>query len=171
MRTKKNNQRPDRGKNKKSGNAPQLTAEDKRAQLAKELRIDDKTKQFYDELIDNPTVGVREAYIKTRGESTSPLQASVNASRLKNSDKYQIYKASAVGKAKRRVVELVGSRNESIALKAAQDVLDRTEGKAVQKNENVSRTVEVKLDLTGVRLGTHYIKQADREAITSQNIA
>lgn len=159
MTNVKNNQRADRGKNRKRGNELKLesTAE-KRYRLAKELRISDKTKDFYDTLIDNPKIKIRDAYIQAKGESTSLQQASVNASKLKNSDKYYIYKASAVGKAKRRVVELVESNNESIALKASQDILDRTEGKATQKTENISRTVEVKLDLTGVKLGAHHVK-------------
>lgn len=154
---KMNNNRADRGKNKKAGNAPRLTAEDKRTALAKQLRISDNTKQFYDELIDNPKIGIRQAYKKHIGDSTSELQASVNASRLKNNDKFQIYKDSAVSKAKRRIVQLVDSSNESIALKASDSILDRNLGKAVQKNETTSRTVEVKLDLTGLRIGAHYM--------------
>jgi uncharacterized membrane-anchored protein YjiN (DUF445 family) len=154
---KPNNNRPDRGANKKAGNSPRLSPEEKKISVAKELGIRDNTKAFYDELIDNPKLGVRASYKKHIGDSTSELQASVNASRLKNSEKYEIYKASAVGKAKKRVVQLVGSTNESIALKASQDVLDRTTGKAIQKTENLSRVVEVKLDLTGVKIGAHYI--------------
>lgn len=159
----KNNQRADRGANRKSGNAPELSAEDKRTSIAQELRISEKTKNFYDETIDNPKVGIREAYKKHVGDSTSDLQASVNASRLINSDKYQIYKKSAVGKAKKRIVSLVSSTNESIALKASQDIIDRTEGKAGHKDDAVSRTVRVELDLTGVKLGNHYLtaKQVD----------
>lgn len=153
----KNNNRPDRGANRKAGNAPKLTAEQKLAQVAKELRIRPKTKALFDEVINNPKITQREAYIRTH-QTNNIKTADVQASRLLNSAKYQIYKASAVGKAKRRVVQLVDSDNEGIALKASQDILDRTEGKAVQKTENLSRTVEVKLDLTGVRLGAHYVK-------------
>lgn len=156
----KNNNKADRGKNRKAGNVT-LSAEDKATLLAKELRIDDKTKDFYDELITNPNITKREAYKKHRGSSTSDMQASVNASRLINSEKYHIYKASAVGKAKKRIVSLVDSKNESIALKSSQDILDRTEGKAIQRSENTNKTVEVKLDLSGVRIGSHYMQPID----------
>lgn len=156
MAQKTNNNRPDRGKNRKAGNSPELTAEQRKHQVAKELRISEKTKQFYDELIDGKHKTIRKAY-KTINPETSDQQASVNASRLINNEKYAIYKASAVGKAKRRIVALVNSDNENIALKASQDIIDRTEGKATQKTESVNKTVEVKLDLTGVRLGAHYV--------------
>lgn len=153
---KTNNNRPDRGKNRKAGNSPELTAEQITQQVAKELRIRPKTKALYDEVINNPKITQREAYIKTH-KTNSPKTADVEASKLLNSPKYAIYKATAVGKAKRRIVALVDSGNENIALKASQDILDRTEGKATQKTESVNKTVEVKLDLTGVRLGAHYV--------------
>lgn len=152
----KNNTRADRGKNRKAGNAPKLTAEQEQALLAKELRIRPKTKALYDEVINNPKITQREAYLKTH-VTDNIKTADVQASKLLNSPKYEIYKASAVGKAKRRIVSLVDSESESIALKASQDILDRTEGKAAQKTEHLSRTVEVKLDLTGVKLGSHYL--------------
>lgn len=151
-----NNNRPDRGKNRKSGNAPTLDREQELDLLAKEIRIRPKTKALYDEVINNPKITQREAYIKTH-KTNSVKTADVEASKLLNSPKYSIYKASAVGKAKRRIVSLVESDNQNIALKASQDILDRTEGKATQKTESVNKTVEVKLDLTGVRIGSHYI--------------
>lgn len=159
---KLNNNRPDRGKNRKAGNAPEETLEQKTARIARELRIRPKTKALYDEIINNPKITQREAYLKTH--KTNNIRTADNqASRLLNSDKYAIYRASAVGKAKRRVVQLVDSNNESIALKASQDILDRTEGKAIQKTENTSRTLEVKLDLTGVRIGAHHVQAIKEE--------
>lgn len=156
MANKPNNNRPDRGKNRKAGNSPELTAEQKLQEVAKELRIRPKTKALYDEVINNPKITQREAYLKTH--ATENIKTADNqASKLLNSPKYSIYKASAVGKAKRRIVSLVDSDNENIALKASQDIIDRTEGKATQKTESVNKTVEVKLDLTGVRLGAHYV--------------
>lgn len=151
-----NNNRPDRGKNRKAGNDPRITAEMRQDLLAKELRIRPKTKALYDEVINNPKITQREAYLRTH-KTNNIKTADVEASKLLNSPKYSIYRASAVGSAKRRIVQLVKSNNESIALKASQDILDRTEGKAVQKTENTSKVVEVKLDLSGVRIGAHYM--------------
>ena len=158
MTTKANNNRADRGKNRRAGNAPTATVEEHLIAVAKELRIKPKTKALYDEVINNKGITQREAYIQLHPKSSIEA-ADSNASKLLRSDKYNIYKASAVGKAKKRIVSLVSSGNESIALKASQDILDRTEGKATQKTENITQTVEVKLDLTGVKLGNHFIEQ------------
>lgn len=168
MNTKTNNNRPDRGKNRKSGNVIEAP-KDKRGAIANELGISEKTKAFYDEMIDNPNIGQVNAYKKTHDTSkqTNPNTAAVNASRLLRNDKYQIYKASVVGKAKKRIASLVDSENENIALKASQDIIDRTEGKATQKTENTSNVVHVALDLTGVKLGGHNITPSQIDQLGS----
>jgi hypothetical protein len=156
MAVKANNNRADRGKNKKAGNAPKLTAEQEKTRLAKQLGLKPKTKQLVDNLLENPKLSQTQAYIDIHG-TTNRDSARATASALLAKPNVQIYKESAVKKAKTRIVTLIESQNESIALKASQDVLDRTEGKAIQRNETTARTVEVKLDLTGVRIGAHYI--------------
>ena len=152
----KNNQRADRGANRKAGNAPELTAEQKRTELAKQLRIKPKTKQMVDMLLEDPSLSQTEAYIRTH-DTDNRLNAGIAASKILKKPNVQIYKDSAVKKAKSRIVSLVDSDNENIALKASQDIIDRTEGKAHHKDEQVSRTVHVSLDLTGVKLGNHYL--------------
>mgnify|MGYP006136718815 CR=1 FL=1 len=154
---KPNNNRADRGKNRKAGNAPKLTAEQERVLLAKQLGLKPKTKEFVDKLIEDPKISQTEAYIQTHS-TNSRETARANASSLLTKTNVQIYKDSAVKKAKRKIVALVDSGNDNIALKASQDILDRTEGKAVQKTENTSKVIEVKLDLSGARLGAHYVR-------------
>lgn len=165
MATKLNNNRADRGKNRKTGNVTESTAERKQ-RLAKEYGIKPKTKAFIDILNDEEGITQVEAYKRVHPKASYNTAASASTNLLKKPSVIG-YKDSAVRKAKRRVIELVDSDNENTALKAAQDIIDRNEGKAVQKNETLSRTVEVKLDLTGVRLGAHYIKQDDIEQLTS----
>ena len=155
----KNNQRADRGKNRKTGNAPELTAEDKNTRLAKQLRIKPRTKAMVDKLLDNPSMSQTQAYIETHDTNNRNV-ARVEASKLLSKPSVAIYKDSAVRKAKSRIVSLVDSTNENIALKASQDIIDRTEGKAGHKDEQLSRTVHVSLDLTGVKLGNHYLTPA-----------
>jgi len=152
-----NNNKTARGANRKAGNEKKLTPEEKRVQLAKELKLRPKTKEFVDKLIDNPKMSQTEAYIQTHSTNSRDT-AKVEASKLLTKPNVVGYKQSAVGKAKRRVITLVDSSNESIALKASQDIIDRNEGKAVQKNEHTSQVVEVKLDLTGARIGAHYLQ-------------
>lgn len=152
----KNNQRADRGKNKKTGNAPDKTPEQKRTELAKQLRIKPNTKAMVDKLLANPGMSQTQAYIETH-QTNNRIVAKNEASKLLTKPSVMIYKASAVKKAKERVVSLVDSDNENIALKASQDIIDRTEGKAGHKEGDMSRTVHVSLDLTGVKLGNHYL--------------
>jgi len=153
----KNNNRADRGKNKKAGNAPKLSAEQELAQLAKELRLRPKTIELIEMLQNDKKLTQTEAYMRLHDVKDRRV-AQANASRVLSSDSARVYSDAAVGKAKRRIVSLVQSRNENTALKASQDILDRNEGKAVQKSENLTRTVEVKLDLSGVRIGAHYLR-------------
>lgn len=159
MATVKNNNRPDRGKNRKAGNAPAETTAEKRTRLAKQYGIKPKTKELVDLLNDNKGMTQTEAY-KLLHPKASDNTARSAAAKVLQKPAVIGYKDSAVKKAKRRVIALVDSDNENTALKAAQDIIDRNEGKAVQKTENLSRTVEVKLDLTGVRLGVHAVPQA-----------
>lgn len=153
----KNNNRPDRAANRKAGNAPKLTPEQERTVLAKSLGIKPKTKEFVDNLLENPNMTQAEVYMlnhKTVNKNT----ASRAANRVLKKPSVIGYKDSAVGKAKRRIVSLVDSTNESIALKAADSIIDRNEGKAIQRNETTQRTVKVTLDLSGTRIGAHYVK-------------
>lgn len=152
-----NNNRPDRGRNRKSGNVSTvLSPLEEREILAKDLKLRPKSKAVLDEILDNPKISHTDAYLKHH-KTNDRKTANVNAAKLLAKTSARIYTSAAVGKAKRRIVSLVESGNENIALKASQDILDRTEGKATQKTESVNRTVEVKLDLTGVRIGSHYI--------------
>lgn len=152
----KNNQRADRGKNRKAGNAPKETPEQKRTRLAKELGLKPRTVEMIEMMENDKTLSQTEAYIRTH-ETNNRKNASIEASKLLAKPSVQIYKDSAIRKAKKRIVSLVDSDNEQIALKASADILDRTEGKAAQKTEHTSRVVRVEVDLTGVKLGNHYL--------------
>jgi hypothetical protein len=156
---KTNNSRADRGKNRKNGNV-KLSPEEIKTNLAKQYGIKPKTKEFIDLLNSDSKLSATEAYIRTH-KTESRITAGNAANKLLKKPSVIGYSQSAVGKAKRRIIELVDSTNESIAVKASQDILDRNEGKAIQKTENLSRVVNVKLDLTGVRIGTHYLQDGE----------
>ena len=153
----KNNTTTARGKNRRAGNEAKPSAEQQRMLLARQLRIKPKTKNMVDKLLENPKMSQTEAYIQTH-DTENRLNAGIAASKLLKQPNVMIYKDSAIKSAKQRIVSLVNSDSENIALKASQDILDRTEGKAAIKTEHTSRTVEVKLDLTGVKLGNHYLQ-------------
>lgn len=153
---KPNNNRADRGKNRKAGNAPRISAEKQRDILAKQFNIKPKTKELVDMLLEDKTLTQTDAYMSLHPKASRKTAGRV-ASRVLNKPAVIGYSQAAVGKAKRRIITLVDSENESISLKAAQDVIDRNEGKAVQKNESTVRTVEVKLDFGQLRIGAHYV--------------
>lgn len=153
----KNNSRPDRGANRKHGMIEVLSPAEERDRLAKQLRIKPKTKAFIDKLLDDPKISQTQAWLDTHG-TTNRASARVTSSKVLAKANVQGYRDSAVSKAKSKIVELVDSSNENTALKASQDILDRTEGKAIQKTENTTRTLEVKLDLSGVRIGAHHVQ-------------
>lgn len=161
----KNNQRLDRAANRKAGNAPELSPEEKRLDLIKQLRLKPNTIKMLELMESEKGISQTEAYIQTHMTNNRKV-AAVEASRLLASPNVQIYKQSVVKKAKRKIGLLIDSDNESIALKASQDVIDRTEGKAIQKSENIQRTVTVKLDIGGVRIGAHYIRPQEPTPIT-----
>jgi hypothetical protein len=165
--SKPNNNKAARGKNRKAGNAPKLTAEQERTLLAKQLRLKPRTKAFVDELLNNKSMTQAEAYMNTH-KTQSKKNAGIQASKLLSKDSVNIYRDSAVQKAKARIVSLVDSSNESIALKASDSILDRQLGKSIQKTENLTRTIDVRLDLSGTRIGSHYIK-ADIQPVLTEN--
>jgi len=152
----KNNQRADRGKNRKAGNI-EPSPEDIKQQLAKTYNIKPKTQEFIDNLLANPNKSIADVYMMNH-KTTSRRNASIAGGKLLKKPAVIGYKDAAVGKAKRRIVQLVDSNNENISLKAAQDIIDRNEGKAVTKQEITQKTVSVKLDLQGLKLGAHYVR-------------
>lgn len=91
-----------------------------------------KQKAFADELINNPKQSNASAIMKTYN-TTDTATASQMALENLNKPNIQLYLNQHVDKAKTRVVELVDSKREDIALRASQDILDRNLGKSVNR--------------------------------------
>lgn len=85
---------------------------------------------------------------KTIHPNASDLVARVNASNLLKKPEAQLYLNEHIDKAKLTVVELLDSEKDDIRLRSAQDVLDRSHGKATQKIEQSSIGVTLTIDLT-----------------------
>jgi len=81
--------------------------------------------------------------------SASPITASTNANVLFNKPESQVYLEEHVNKAINRIVGLVDSEKEEIALRASQDIVDRNRGKAIQTVQQNSNGVTLQLDLSG----------------------
>lgn len=101
-----------------------------------------KTKAFVDLLISNPKLSQQDAYLQTH-KTENKAAARVNASKLLSKPSVQIYKQIHIDKAKRRIVQLVDSDKEEIALKASESILDRELGKALSRTNNVNLNINL----------------------------
>jgi len=115
-----------------------------------------KSKQVLDIIAANPKVSQTDAYLIVHKTAKRTTAAS-NAHQLIKKPEAQIYLEKHIQKAKNKVVQLIDSEREDIALRASDSLLDRALGKATQNINQQSTSVEVKLDLSGVRIGAHYL--------------
>lgn len=98
--------------------------------------------------IENPKETKTDAYLATH-KTTNRATARAEASKLTAKPSYQIYKQEQVDQAKVNILDLANNaENESVKLKANQDVIDRNEGKATQKQitENTNLNINVEAD-------------------------
>ena|ERR1035437_8940403 len=113
----------------------------------KGLKLTRKQKAFADHLLNNPQHSATEAAAQTY-EVSSRKSAEVIASENLRRPPIQIYLEEHIDKAKIKVVELIGSEKEDIALRASESVLDRALGKATQRTEQISVSLNFGMDLT-----------------------
>lgn len=111
------------------------------------MKLTRKQKAFSDHLINNPKDSATEAASQTY-DVTSRKSAEVIASENLRNPAIQLYLDEHIDKAKLKIVELIDSDKEEIALRASDSVLDRALGKAVQRQEVHSTGVVLTIDLT-----------------------
>lgn len=109
-----------------------------------DLKLKPKVKAFADKLIADPKISHTQAYLDTH-QTTNRAAANVQATKTLAKPSVKIYLQRHANRAKERMLELVESEKEDIALRASVDILDRTYGKAVtkQQSENVNLNVNV----------------------------
>lgn len=105
--------------------------------LAKDLRLKPRTKAFADKLLSDPSISQTQAYLQTHN-TNNPDTAKVEASRTLTKPNVKVYMDKHIDRAKMRIVELVESDKEDIALRASESILDRSLGKATVVQENTS---------------------------------
>lgn len=91
----------------------------------------------------NATQAYREVH-----PNASDITARNNVSQLLKKPEAQIYLQRHIDKAKAKVVELIDSDKEQIALAASESVLDRVLGKATQRTEVTSTGITLTIDLS-----------------------
>lgn len=106
-----------------------------------------KSKATVDLILKNPKISNTEAYLRTH-KTTDRNSARASVSKLLAKPNVQIYMDNHVKKAKERIVELVGSKKEEIALKASDSILDRALGKPVTTAHNTSVSINLEQALS-----------------------
>ena len=89
-----------------------------------------------------------QAYKEVHPEA-GDVTAQTNAWKLLQKPEAQIYLEEHITKAKNKIVQLVNSEKEDISLRASQDIIDRTSGKATQRQEIMSKNIDIIIDLSG----------------------
>jgi phage terminase small subunit len=117
----------------------------------KGMKLTRKQKAFADELLSNPKLSATKAALRTYN-TVDRSTASVIATENLAKPSIQIYMDEHVDRAKNRIVTLVESDREEIALNASKDILDRVHGKATQKIESTSTSVNLNLSLTDISI-------------------
>ena len=104
--------------------------------------------KILDVALAQPELNQTQAY-KQIHTSAKDITARTNAYKLFKKPEAQIYLQKHIETAKNRVVSLIGSEKEDIALRASEAVLDRALGKATQRTEVASTKLSINIDLTG----------------------
>ncbi len=119
--------------------------------IKSKIKLTRKQKAFADALINNPKLSATRAALQTYGTPEKPPTYQT-AQQLSHENltkpNIQLYLDEHVQKAKNRVVELIDSKKEDIALRASDSILDRTLGKATQRTEVTSISMSFGMDLT-----------------------
>lgn len=103
-----------------------------------------RTKDFANKLLADPTMSATQAYIETH-QTNNRNAAKVEASKLLAKPNVQLYMNSHIDKAKVKIVDLVDSNREEIALKASESILDRALGKPTIRQEVKSTRISISL--------------------------
>lgn len=80
--------------------------------------------------------------------TATDVTARTNAYKLLNKPDAQIYLQKHIDKATSTIVTLLDNDKADIQLRAATDILDRTQGKAVQQIRTTSKVLVMSIDLT-----------------------
>lgn len=107
-----------------------------------------KQKAWADTYIVDKKAPLTDIARQTYNVTDSKVAHDISRQNLEN-PRIQVYLEQHVDKAREKIVSLISSDKEEIALRASQDVIDRTHGKATQRTEVQSSKLSIHIDLTG----------------------
>lgn len=113
--------------------------------IYRSMTLKTKSKQVLDLIAGDPKLSQTDAYQMVH--SGNRQTARTNAYKLLRKPEAQIYLQKHVNKARVKIVELVGSTKDEVALNASKDILDREYGKPTQRTENLTTAVNLNLSL------------------------
>jgi hypothetical protein len=113
------------------------------------MSLKKNSKQILDVYASQKQKNATRAYKQIHTEA-SDVTARTNAYKLMQKPQAQIYLQEHINKATSTIVTLLDNDKPDIQLRAATDILDRTQGKAVQQIQSTSKVLVMSIDLTGV---------------------
>jgi hypothetical protein len=118
-------------------------------------KLTDKEKSALDEYIADPKISKPEAVRRSKYNVTNNHSSQTIAGRLFNKPAAKRYLEEQAETAANNIFEMANDKaiKAEVRLKANQDILDRTDGKATQRSINQSQTVKIVADFTGGTAG------------------
>jgi phage terminase small subunit len=113
------------------------------------MKLTRKQKAFADHLIAHPKDSATKAVRATYNPTTYDTERALASQNLSN-PQIQIYLEKHVDKAKDKVIQLIDSDKEEIALRASDSILNRALGMPTQRTENTSVSLNFGMDLGSV---------------------
>lgn len=131
-------------------------------------KLTKKDKAFLDKLIADDKINQTDAYLETHS-TTNRNTARANASAVLAKTSSQIYLQKHVDIAKQTIVDIAkNGEKDSDRLKASQDILDRNEGKALQKQISESRNLNINVE-ANEQLATDFLRFVKATTATKQS--
>lgn len=115
------------------------------------MALKQNSKKILDIIASEPNTNYTDAYRQVH-PTASDITARTNSHKLIKKPEAQIYLQKHIDKAKSRVVELIDSNKENIALQASEAVLDRALGKAIQRVQTENKHLIMKIDTSDLGL-------------------
>lgn len=106
-----------------------------------------KQKAWSDTYLKDKKASLAEIARQTYNVTDTKTAYAISRQNLENTG-IQIYLQEHIDKAQKKIVDLLDADKEEIQLRSAQDILDRTHGKATQRTEVEHRGVTLNIDLT-----------------------
>lgn len=108
------------------------------------MALKQNSKKILDIYASQKAKNITKAYKEVHPTAKS-ITANVNGYKLLKKPDAQLYLDKHINKAKNRIIELVDSNRENIALQASESILDRALGKPVNKTESINLNIDTAL--------------------------